>query len=141
MGKFWYKINWKMPFTTIEIVLAYHHAFYRNDKAAVRQLLADEGTFIGPLNSFTNPDLFIDAAAIFMKLTSKTDIKKIFTDGNDACILYDSTYIVPSIPILPIASWFKVESGKINFFHVHFDPSRFLNAKENGEIAKVLATA
>jgi len=128
-----------MTTTTTEIILAYHRAFYSNKRGAVRKLLADKGSFNGPLNSFTNPDLFLDSAAIFMKLTLKTVVKKIFVDDNQACILYDSAYSVPSIPVLPIASWFKVESGKINFFRVHFDPSKFLIAEENGDIAKALA--
>jgi hypothetical protein len=121
-----------------EIVLAYHDAFYRNDRNAVRKLLADKGQFTGPLNSFTDADAFLDSAAIFMKLNKSTEIKKVFVDGNEACILYDSTTIVPSIPTQPIASWFKVESGKINFFLVHFDPTPILKAKEQGEIAKAL---
>jgi SnoaL-like domain len=120
------------------IVLAYHDAFYRNDRSAVRNLLSDKGIFMGPLNSFTDADSFLDSAAIFMQLSKKTEIKKVFVDGNQVCVLYDSTTIVPSIPTLPIASWFKIESGRINFFHVHFDPSPILKAKENGDIKKVL---
>ena len=123
---------------TKTIVLAYHDAFYKNDRAVVRKLLADNGTFVGPLNAFTDADAFLDSAAVFMKLTKRTDIKKIFVDGDEACIIYDSTTIVQSIPTLPIASWFKVEAGKIKFFHVHFDPSPFVKAKENGDITKAL---
>ena len=120
------------------LVLTYHDAFYRNDRAAVRQLLADNGTFIGPLNSFTDADAFLDSAAIFMQLSENTKIKKVFVDGNDVCVLYDSTTIVPSIPTLAIASWFKIESGKIAFFHVHFDPAPFVKAKENGDISRAI---
>jgi hypothetical protein len=120
------------------IVLAYHEAFYKNDKVCVRELLANNGAFIGPLNSFTNADVFLDSASIFMQLSKKTEIKKILVDDGDVCLLYDSTTIVPSIPTLPIASWFKVESGKIKFFHVHFDPTPFIKAKENGDIHRAL---
>jgi hypothetical protein len=125
---------------TKEIVLAYHDAFYRNDRDAVRRLLADKGHFVGPLNSFTDADVFLDSAAIFMKLNKNTSIRKVFVDGPEACILYDSTTVVPSIPTQPIASWFKVESGKINFFQVHFDPSPILKAKEQGDIARALSS-
>ncbi|HWY97641.1 MAG TPA: nuclear transport factor 2 family protein [Bacteroidia bacterium] len=120
------------------IVLSYHDAFYKNDRTAVRKLLADNGTFTGPLNSFTDADKFLDSAAIFMQLAKQTEIKKVFVDGNDVCVIYDSTTIIPSIPVLPIASWFKIESGKINFFHVHFDPGPFVKAKESGDIAKAM---
>ncbi|HEX4852049.1 MAG TPA: hypothetical protein VFV08_14640, partial [Puia sp.] len=128
-----------MSTATTQIVLAYHHAFYKNQRTKVRQLLADKGSFNGPLNSFTDPDQFLDAAAIFMRLTIKTVIKKVFVDDTQACIIYSSVFSVPSIPVLPIASWFKVAAGKIYFFQVHFDPTAFLLARENGDIAKVLA--
>jgi hypothetical protein len=124
-----------------EIALAYYDAFYKNDRDAVRKLLADEGQFIGPLSSFTDPEAFLDAAAIFMtKLTQKTQIKAIIAEGTDVCIVYDATYAAPSIPVIPIASWFKIELGKIKLFHVHFDPTAFVRASESGELAKTLAT-
>ncbi len=61
-----------------------------------------------------------------------------FVDGDQVCMMCDGTYRVPSIPTLPIAAWFKVEGGKINFFHVHFDPTPFVKAKENGDLARAL---
>ena len=116
----------------------YHDAFYKNDRAAVRKLLADEGLFQGPLSSFTDPDAFLDSASVFMKLGKHTPVKNIMMDGENVCLFYEATYKVPSIPTLPIAAWFKVENGKIKFFHVYFDPGAFIKAKENGDIAKAL---
>ena len=127
-----------MGSNTRKIVLAYHRAFYKNERRKVRALLADKGSFSGPLNKFTNPDLFLDSASIFMSITLKTVIRKVFVDGKHACIMYTSVFIVPSIPNLTISSWFKVYSEKIIFFRVHFDPSAFLVAKGNGDIAKAL---
>ena len=121
-----------------EIVMAYHEAFYRNDRAAVRRLLADQGNFIGPLNSYTDPDVFLDGAAIFMKVTKKTDIKAVVAEGEDVCLVYDSILAIPSVPPIPIASWFRVKDGKIIIFHTHFNPMPFIQAKENGDLAKAL---
>ena len=120
------------------LVLAYHNAFHRGDKTTVRGMLADKGAFIGPLNSFTEADAFLSGAAIFMQLSKKAEIKKVIAEGDDVCVFYDYTTIVPSIPVLPIASWFKVESGKIKFFHTHFNPMPFVAAKERGDVAKAL---
>jgi hypothetical protein len=121
-----------------DLVRFYHDAFHRRDRIAVRNMLSDIGAFIGPLNSYTDADAFLDGAAIFMKLSKETNIKKIMGEGRDVCVLYDYITIVPSIPTIPIASWFKVESGKINFFHTHFNPIPFLKAKESGEVEKAL---
>jgi hypothetical protein len=121
-----------------EVALAYHHAFYANDRASVRKLLADRGSFIGPLSAFEDPDKFLDAASIFMKLTANTEIKSVVSEGNDVCILYDSTLKVKSIPTLPLATWFKIEEGKIKFFHVHFDPTSIVAAMASGDLNKAL---
>jgi len=120
------------------VVMAYHEAFHRGERQAVRELLADQGAFMGPLNSFSSADAFLDGAEVFMKLSKKADIKKIIAEGNEVCVFYDYTTLVPSIPVLPLASWFKIDSGKIYFFHTHFNPMPFIAAKERGDVAKAL---
>jgi hypothetical protein len=120
------------------LVLAYHEAFHQGDRVAVRGMLSDKGAFIGPLNSFDDADAFLNGADIFMKLSKKAEIKKVIADGPDVCVFYDYTTRVPSIPTLPLASWFQVKSGKIAFFHTHFNPAAFISAKQSGEIDRVL---
>ena len=117
---------------TEAIVRQYHEAFHRGDRAAVRALLADRGDFIGPLSSFTDPEIFLDAASVFWRIHRSTQIKAVITGaggaGNDVCVVYDYTTTVPSIPTLPLAAWFKVEGEKIRFFHIHFDPTAVVRA-------------
>ena len=125
---------------TRELVLAYHHSFHQGDRAAVRKLLKDDGAFIGPLNSFNNADTFLDGAAIFMQLTKKVETKELIVEGDNACLYYDYTTIVPSVPVIPIASVFRIEAGKIKLFHTHFNPIPFVKAKENGDVAKALGS-
>jgi hypothetical protein len=124
--------------TAQAVALAYLDAFERKDKAEVRRLLADEGAFIGPLNSFTRADAFMEAADLFMQLTKKFEIKKAIADGDDVCVFWDYTTIVPSIPVIPIAEWFKIESGKIKFLQIHFHAAPLMAAMERGEVAKAL---
>ena len=125
---------------TREVVLAYHEAFHEGDRGRVRSLLKDDGHFIGPLNSFNNADSFLDGAAVFMQLSKKSEIKQLIVEGTNACVLYDYITIVPSIPPIPIASWFKVDSGKIILFHTHFNPIPFLKAQESGAVDKALSS-
>jgi len=120
------------------VALAYHKAFERNDRAEVRRLLADDGDFIGPLRSFTRADAFMAAADMFMQLTERFDTKRVFVHGDEVCILWDYTTIVPSIPVTPIAEWFKIESGKIKYLQLHFNAAPFVAAMERGEVAKAL---
>jgi len=120
------------------IALAYLAAFERGDRTEVRKLLADQGAFIGPLQSFTVAERFMEAADIFMRLTRKFEIKKVLVDGDDICVFWDYTTIVPSIPVIPIAEWFRIESGKIKFLQLHFNPAPLVAAMERGEVAAAL---
>src|SRR4051812_31241827 len=109
-----------------ELVLEYHRAFHCGDRITVRKMLADDGTFIGPLNTFKSADSFLEGASVFMQLAHKSGIKRVIAEDNDVCVFYDYITIVPTIPSIPIASWFKVEADKITFFHTHFNPGPFL---------------
>src|SRR5262249_13568809 len=121
--------------------VSYFEALQRKDRAAIRAMLMDDGSFIGPLQSFADADAFMDAADVFMQLTKRVDIKKVFADGDDVCIVWDYTTIVPSIPVIPVAAWLTIEADKIRYFHLHFDPAAIVAAKQRGEIAKALAEA
>jgi hypothetical protein len=119
------------------LVLAYHNAFYDKDRARVRALLADDGRFIGPLSSFTDPDTFLDAASLFMQIAAKPNVKRVIAERNDVCIVYDYLSTIPSIPPVSSVAWFQTEGEKIKLFHVHFDPTAIVRAMERGELARV----
>jgi len=118
--------------------VAYFTALANKDRAAIRKLLADDGAFIGPLSSFTDADTFMNAADIFRQLVKTVKIKKVLADGADVCVFWDYTTIVPSIPVIPIAAWLKIEADKIKYFHLHFNPAAFVAAVERGDVAKAL---
>jgi uncharacterized protein YndB with AHSA1/START domain len=119
--------------------VSYFEALQRKDRAAIRAMLVNDGRFIGPLQSFTDADAFMNEAEVFMRLTKKVDIKKVLADGDNVCIFWDYTTIVPSIPAIPVAAWLTIEADKIKYFHLHFNPAAIVAAKERGELAKALA--
>jgi hypothetical protein len=125
---------------TRDVVWAYHRAFHEaRDRDAVRRLLSDKGAFIGPLNAFDDADMFLDGAAVFIRLSKEAKVKALIVDGVHACLAYDYTTEVASLPPIPIASVFRVEQGRINLFHTHFNPMSFLAAKERGDVDRALA--
>src|SRR6266480_2097470 len=124
--------------TPISCAVAYFAALARKDRAAIRQLLVDDGDFIGPLSSFTDADSFMKAADIFTQLVKKIEIKKMLGNGGDVCVFWDYTTIVPSIPVIPVAAWLKIDADKIRYFHLHFNPASFVAAIERGDVAKAL---
>jgi len=120
------------------VALAYQEAFAAKDKAKASSYLHAQGLYKGPLNSFQTAEAFVPQMAVFMNIAKSVRNKKVLADESDVCIFWDYETIVPSIPITPIAQWFKVDQGKIREMHLHFNPVPFVAAIEKGEIAEAL---
>jgi len=103
-----------------EIVLAYIEALDRHDWPTAGKHLAANIHIKGPAGeAFRNVDEFL---SMMEKQAGKYDIKKIFVDGNDVCLLYDfSTKTVSTF----FSSWYQVKDGKIVSIQTVFDPRVF----------------
>ena len=103
-----------------ELVLKYHNAFFnQRDRAAVRALLSDKGYFAGPLSSYTDADAFLNEAALFMALTRSAEIKKVFADGDEVCVIYDFVTDT-TVGAVPSVEWLTLEGGRIRSIRLIF---------------------
>jgi hypothetical protein len=127
-----------MPSDARTIALEYQQAFQSKDLARAKSYLHANGLFRGPLNSFDAAESFAKEMSTFMDIAKNVRIKKVLADDTDVCILWDYETVIPSIPVTPIAQWFRVEDGKIREIHVLFNPVPFIAAKEKGHIAEAL---
>ena len=75
---------------------------------------------------------------MFWRLSKSADIKALIAEDGNACVYYDYATLLPSVPVIAIASVFRAEAGRIALFHTHFNPIPFVQAKESGEVARVL---
>ena len=108
-----------------EIVMEYLELITeRQDFKSARSYLKDNVSYVSPLNSF-------DRAESYLKYNEslhlpKLDIKKVFTDGDDVCILHE-TSLPPRISSTVFTSlWFHVDGGKISSLRALFDPRPFI---------------
>jgi hypothetical protein len=107
-----------------EIVMEYLEALIeRRDFKSARSYLKDNVSYVSPLNSF-------DRAEPYLKYNEslhlpKPDIKKVFTDGDDVCLLYEMTLTKPPSTFL-VSLWAHVDSGKIGSIRLVFDPRPFV---------------
>jgi len=70
-----------------EVVMSYIRALDSQDYDPARRLLSDEVRVKGPAGEmFSTPKEFIH---MLRSYHGKYDLKKVFTDGNDFCLLYD----------------------------------------------------
>jgi hypothetical protein len=95
----------------------------RQDFKSARSYLKDNVSYVSPLNSF-------DRAEPYLKYNEslhlpKLDIKKIFTDGDDVCILHETNLAKPPAKVFT-SLWFHVDGGKISSLRALFDPRPFI---------------
>jgi hypothetical protein len=107
-----------------EIVRSYQTALGKGDFATARTLMQDEMTFQGPFDTFTTADEYLGALKRLAAIIERIDLKKVFVEGNDVCVLYDMVTNTPAGTAF-IAEWYQVTGGKIAALRAVFDARPF----------------
>ena len=103
-----------------ETVMGYVGALDRREYEKALDYLHERVRVKGPAGeTFGKPLEFIE---MLRKYQGKYDIKKVFDDGNDVCVLYDLTTDGPAVYM---SSWYQVKEGKIVSIQTVFDPRAF----------------
>jgi hypothetical protein len=63
----------------------------------------------------------------------RSDVKKVFTDGPEVCVIYDFVTNTPAGAV-PIVEWLRIEGGRITSVTLVFDRIAFKPASD--EIAR-----
>ncbi len=107
-----------------DVVMGMQAAMGTNDWAAARTHLADAIQFVGPFDSFSKPEEYLDALQKLHHIVDRVDLHKVFVDGEDVCLLYDLVTHTPAGTAF-IAEWHHVKNGKIDRIRVVFDARPF----------------
>lgn len=107
-----------------ETVHAFMRAMEKGDFAAARNCLADDLSFHGPLETFAAPEPYLESLKKLHHIVERVDVKKMFVDGEDVCLLYDMVTKTPAGTAF-IAEWHQVKDGKIRAIRVVFDARPF----------------
>jgi hypothetical protein len=107
-----------------DAVTSYIKALGERNYPAARRYLGDNVRVKGPGGeAFRSPDEFLK---MMEQQHGRYDIKKVFVDGTDVCLLYD--FITPKVTTF-FCSWYRVEDGKISSIQTVFDPRAFAAAE------------
>ncbi len=102
------------------LVMAYIGALDSQDYGGALRLLDEHVRIRGPAGeTFGRPLDFIE---MFRKYRGKYDVKKVFAEGDDVCVLYD---LKTTGPTVFMSSWYQVRDEKIVSIHTVFDPGAF----------------
>jgi len=107
-----------------EIVETYQAALGRGDFAAARELLHDDLAFHGPIDTFNRADEYLAAIGRLANIIQRIDVKKVFAEGNDVCVLYDMVTNTPAGTAF-IVEWYQVRGDKIGALRAVFDARPF----------------
>ena len=107
-----------------EIVQGYTQALGKADFAAARRYLHDNLSFQGPIDTFDKPEPYLEALKKLHTIVQRVEMKKLFVDGNDVCMLYDLVTNTPAGTAF-VAEWYHVRGDKIGSIRVVFDARPF----------------
>lgn len=103
-----------------EVVMSYVRAMDQHQYDKATELIDDNVKIIGPAGeAFGGPQGFIE---MMKKFPGRYDIKKMFVDGDEVCLLYD--FVTDGLTVY-MSSWYRVRNGRIEFIRTIFDPDAF----------------
>lgn len=107
-----------------DVVTSFQASMAKDDWAGARQHLATPFEFVGPFERLTDPDAYLASLKRLHPIVERVDLHRMFSDGNDVCLLYDLVTNSPAGTAF-IAEWHRVRDGKIHAVRVVFDPRPF----------------
>ena len=107
-----------------DIVQGFMGAMGKGDFVAARRFLDSNLSFRGPIETFQHADDYLESLKKLHPIIERVDMKKIFVDGDDVCLLYDMTTKTPAGTVF-IAEWHHVTGDKISAIRVVFDARPF----------------
>ena len=103
-----------------EVVMSYIEALDNQRYEEAMSFLHDSVRIRGPAGeTFGKPLDFIE---MLRKYRGRYDVKKVFADGEDVCVLYD---LVTTRSTVFMSSWYQVKNRKIVSIQTVFDPRAF----------------
>jgi len=120
-----------------EVALAYIEGCSRKDLDAVATLLAPEVRFVGPGNELTGAPAYLAVLRRLGPVWERSDLKHIFADGSDVCVIYDFVTKTPAGAV-PIVEWLRIEGSKVAAVTLIFDRVTFKPASD--ELARIAST-
>ena len=111
------------------IALAYIEACGSKDWGVVERLLAPEVRFTSPGNDVTGATPYLAVLKRLGPIWLRSDVKKVFADGNQVCVVYDFVTDSPAGAV-PLVEWLRIEGEQIVSVTLFFDRLTFKPASD-----------
>ena len=111
------------------IALAYIEGCGRTVLQTVESLLGPNLSFVSPGNSVTGAAAYMAVLRRLGPVWVGSEVKKVFTDGPDVCVVYDFVTNTPAGKV-PIVEWLRIEDGRVAAVTLIFDRVSFKPAAD-----------
>jgi SnoaL-like protein len=102
------------------LALEYLNAVGKQQYQKLEALLATDLTVRGPAATRTSAADFVGALKRLGAIHVRTDIKRIFADGDEVCAIYDFVTDTPA-GALPTVEWLRFEGDRIRAIDLYYD--------------------
>ena len=102
------------------LTLAYLDAVATQDYGRLEQLLAPDARFRGPAMARSTAAELIDAFKRLSAIHLRNDVKRVFVDGDDVCVIYD--FVTDTTAgALPTVEWIRFDGDRIRAIDLYYD--------------------
>jgi ketosteroid isomerase-like protein len=110
------------------IALAYLNAVSTKELDQLDAIVSPDVHFVGPARTMNGRDSLIAALRRISAIHVRNDIKRVFIDGNEVCVIYD--LVTDTIGALPTIEWLKIADGRIQSIRLYYDQLPWQRAQE-----------
>lgn len=103
-----------------KLALEYLDAVSKQQYDKVAELLAPDLHFRGPATTRTSAQDFVGALKRLGAIHVRTDVKRVFADGDEVCVIYD--FVTDTTAgALPTIEWLHFDGGRIRAIDLYYD--------------------
>jgi hypothetical protein len=102
------------------LTLEYLNAVGNRDYGKIEQLLASDLRFRGPAITRSSSADFIGALKRLSAIHVRNDVKRVFVDGDEVCVIYDFVTDTQSGALSTI-EWLHFEGSRIQSIDLYYD--------------------
>jgi ketosteroid isomerase-like protein len=102
------------------LALEYLNAVGKQQYGEVEALLAPDLQFRGPSTTRTSAADYLGALKRLGAIHVRNDVKRVFVDGDEVCVIYDFVTDTPA-GALPTIEWLRFDGGRIRSIDLYYD--------------------
>jgi ketosteroid isomerase-like protein len=114
------------------IARAYLDAISTKQLERLDALVSADVCFVGPARTLNGRDNLVAALRRISAIHVRNDVKRVFTDGNEVCVIYD--LVTDTIGALPTIEWLTIAEGRIQSIRLYYDQLPWQRAQ--GELSR-----